>query len=99
MLVSVFLNPPRLSLLSVQAQLAPEAGGLGGKSYVLTCGEGDFPSRRLRQMAASFQVYTRLAVARYKTRTRASAEGGVLFLGGGVGDDNSSSSRAHGGVV
>ncbi|CAN0378105.1 unnamed protein product, partial [Hapterophycus canaliculatus] len=42
--------------LLLQAQLAPDAGGLGGKSYVLTCGEGDFPSRRLRQMAAGYQV-------------------------------------------
>ncbi|CAB1118285.1 unnamed protein product [Ectocarpus sp. CCAP 1310/34] len=41
--------------LLLQAQLAPEAGGLGGKSYVLTCGEGDFPSRRLRQMASTYQ--------------------------------------------
>eukprot|EP00903_Cladosiphon_okamuranus_P014531 g13478.t1 len=42
--------------LLLQAQLAVEAGGLGGKSYVLTCGEGDFPSRRLSQMATSFQT-------------------------------------------
>eukprot|EP00752_Nemacystus_decipiens_P003395 g3141.t1 len=41
--------------LLLQAQLSPDEGGLGGKSYVLTCGEGDFPSRRLRQMATSFQ--------------------------------------------
>lgn len=47
---------PAPPLRRAQAQLEPEAGGLGGKSYVLTCGEGDFPSRRLRQMAASFQV-------------------------------------------
>ncbi|CAN0042458.1 unnamed protein product [Scytosiphon promiscuus] len=42
--------------LLLQAQLAPDAGGLGGKSYVLTCGEGEFPSRRLRQMAAGYQT-------------------------------------------
>eukprot|EP00904_Undaria_pinnatifida_P013906 jgi/Undpi1/9646/HiC_scaffold_27.g12102.m1 len=41
--------------LLLQAQLAPEAGGLGGKSYVLTCGEGVFPSRRLRQMADRYK--------------------------------------------
>ena len=48
-----FDTPPDLC---VQAQLAPEAGGLGGKSYVLTCGEGDFPSRRLRQIANRYKV-------------------------------------------
>lgn len=47
---------PALPLRLAQAQLKPEAGGLGGKSYVLTCGEGNFPSRRLRQIAASLQV-------------------------------------------
>ncbi|CAM9549533.1 unnamed protein product, partial [Choristocarpus tenellus] len=41
--------------LLLQAQLAPDRGGLGGKSYALSCGEGNFPSRRLKQMAAHYQ--------------------------------------------
>ncbi|CAM9619866.1 unnamed protein product [Ascophyllum nodosum] len=46
--------------LLLQAQLPPEAGGLGGKSYVLTCGEGKFPSRRLKQMASRQQKRCRV---------------------------------------
>lgn len=54
--LSSFAHLPTRRPPFVQAQLTPEAGGLGGKSYVLTCGEGDFPSRRLRQMASRYQV-------------------------------------------
>ncbi|CAM9170805.1 unnamed protein product, partial [Discosporangium mesarthrocarpum] len=46
----------QLSLqLLLQAQLPRDRGGLGGKSYALSCGEGNFPSRRLRQMAERYQ--------------------------------------------
>ncbi|CAM9314337.1 unnamed protein product, partial [Chrysoparadoxa australica] len=40
--------------LALQAQLSPHQGGLGGKSCVLSCGEGDFPSKRLSQLAQHY---------------------------------------------
>lgn len=79
---SFFAHSPRLFVSFTQAQLAPKAGGLGGKSYVLTCGEGDFPSRRLRQIAASFQVRGSCAQNTH-TRRQLQMERRCMFLEGG----------------
>ena len=37
--------------LLLRAQLPESVGGLGGKAFFLSCGEGPFPSQRLRQLA------------------------------------------------
>lgn len=39
--------------LSLQCCLPPTHGGLGGKTVYLCCGEGEFPNRRLVQLATS----------------------------------------------
>lgn len=45
--------------LLLQAQLPRELGGLGGKAIYLCCGEGNFPIRRLLDLAEGFEVHHR----------------------------------------
>lgn len=43
--------------LLLQAQLPGELGGLNGKAIYLCCGEGNFPIRRLLDIAEGFEVH------------------------------------------
>jgi RecA/RadA recombinase len=46
-------------MLSLQCQLPPEEGGLLGSTAYMSCGEGEFPIRRLQQLAERFAVRSR----------------------------------------
>lgn len=43
-------------VLSLQCQLPLSSGGIAGCCAYLSCGEGDFPIRRLSQLASSFEA-------------------------------------------
>jgi len=43
-------------VLSLQCQLPATCGGMEGSCAYICCGEGDFPIRRLSQLAASYEA-------------------------------------------
>lgn len=51
--------------LALRCQLSPELGGCGGTAAYMSCGEGEFPIRRLSQMAAAMtkDLHNQYAVA------------------------------------
>ena len=54
-LIVVVLLFYMLLIMTLQAQLSPLLGGLDGSVAYISCGEGQFPIRRLSQLAKYYQ--------------------------------------------
>lgn len=55
-------------MLSLRCQLKSELGGLSGSTAYMSCGEGEFPIRRLQQLAESYESWTGISSTSFLSR-------------------------------